>query len=71
MADSGTKTEVSHEESVGTEEPSSWAFLRPGVSSRERSINPQRASKRRLHLWDTSVFVPEFLASRVLFTRFD
>ena len=71
MADSGTKTEVSHGESVGTGEPSGWAFLRPGVSCRERFINPQQPPEEGLHPWDTSVFVPEFLASRVLFEKFD
>ena len=66
MADSGTKAEVSHGECVGTEKPSSWAFVRPGVSSRERSINPQQPPEEGLHPWDTSVFVPEFLVCCVL-----
>lgn len=66
MADSGTKAEVSHRECVGTEKPSSWAFVRPGVSSRERSINPQQPPEEGLHPWDTSVFVPEFLVCCVL-----
>ena len=69
MADSGTKAEVSHGECVGTEKPSSWAFVRPGVSSRERSINPQQPPEEGLHPWDTSVFVPESRVRGVLFAR--
>ena len=69
MADSGTKTEVSHGESVRTGETSGWAFLRPGVSCRERFINPQQPPEEGLHPRDTSVFVPEFLACGVLYSK--
>lgn len=68
-ADSGTKTEVSRRECVGTGEPSGWAFLRTGASCRKRFINPQQPPEEGLHPWDTSVFVPEFLACGVLYSK--